>query len=456
MKLNRLSPLNQLYRYMSFLVNANSCEWIVLDRPIDIAVLRAAAVEVVKAHPVLNSVQVRRGTGFYWKELDDPIEVDIRYEKLLNRPDAAMHAHLVGNIWNEQLPLTRARPWRIHVTEAENGKTWLQIITTHVFTDGRSANVVARDLAAAYSAAQGKQRGITRAAAIVRDPFALFTRHLQPAERRRLQKAALLAIARDAVTPCTSLKTKNGARGATGVQFFDYGEATWERLHGGARGAGLSVHPLILSAVLRTIEQLNLQAGVMTPVLRVIDNFSLRRFAANPAAVADVYDVFAIPYTLDFSLKMADRALVAQVRGQLDEMKKGLVLRELFRQRFYMLSSILSPKKLATRLVTRFITRSNIICTNIGPVPEEFSAFGAAKVVDYFSFSQMFPPGELMFLFSTYRGRLRLVLLHDERRCQAAWVRNIGEHLFPEHLRRLIELYPPVGREKPEAVAIHN
>lgn len=418
---------------MSYLVNANSCEWIELDRPLDLQRLRAAAEQVTLRHPVLNSVQVRRGTRYYWKQLDGPVRVDLRYRMLTADEAENCHAQLVDNAWQEQLPLETARPWRLHVTEAADGRTWLQIITSHVFTDGRSANIVARDLAAAYSAPPQSRTPDVEVQDGVRDPFALFTSTLPFRERLRLGLAAAAAIVRDALVPSDRLRLPRRARGSTGVAFFDFGQDTWESLRSAARGAGLSVHPLILGATLRTVEQLNAEAGYRTDRLRVIDNFSLRRFATSDD-VHELYDVYAVPYTLDFDLTAGDAALVAGIRGQLDRMKRGEILRELYRQKLYMASSLLTPKKLATRMVARHIVRSNVICTNIGPVPEDFQHFGDAAVVDYYSFSQMFPPGEIMFLFSTYRSRLRLTLLYDTARVSSATADTVGRVIYPQLL----------------------
>lgn len=441
-----------MYRYMSMLVNANSCEWIVLDGRLDLERLRRAARSVARRHAVLNSVQRRRGVAFYWQPWPDEKDVELRFERLPAMSDTERHRHLVNNIWREQLPLTDGRPWRLHVSEELAGRTWLQIITTHVFTDGRSANVVARDLAHAYTAAADAARDPVLSPGAgpdpQRDPFKLFTADLPAAERCRLTLGALAAIGRDAVAPCGKLVLPSGPVGETGVLFFDFGEATWQRVRRAGRAAGLSAHPFLLGAVLRSIESWNASRGRKTRTLRVIDNFSLRRFSHQPD-IQEIYDVFAIPYSLDFQLDADDGVLLQQIRRKLDRMKNGEVLRELFRQKLYMLSSALSPKRLATKLVTRFVVRSNVICTNIGPVPEDFDRFGSARVQEYFSFSQMFPPGELMFLFSTCRGRLRAVLLFDRNKIAEPQARALVDEVYTGHLMRLSrageESVPPAG-----------
>lgn len=438
---HRLSPLNQGYRNLAMLVSANSCEWIELDGPLDPALLHAAAVEVVRRHPVLNSVQSLRFPFYGWKELAGPIEVDIRHDRLSQAPDAqALHARLVGHIHHEPLPITRARPWRLQVTELPDGRTWLQIITTHVFTDGRSANVVARDLGAAYSAlAAGRALPSSPTRTDERDPFRLFTARLPLATRWRLGWQGLRAIWRDATARCTGLVLPARPCGQTCVRLHDYGSPAWQQLHQGARAAGLSVHPLIIAAVLRVVQSLNQRGGHASPVIRLIDNFSLRRFAPSPASIDDLYDVFAVPYTIDFEMEPDTRSLVQQIRRKLDALKAGGILAELYRNWHYRNASLLSDKKLGTRLVVRHVMRSNVICTNIGPVPEDFGSFGPRQVVDYYSFSQMFPPGRVMFLFSTWRGRLRMVLLHDGNTVPDELAEEIGRLLLPQALAEVVK-----------------
>lgn len=438
MGLRLLSPLNQIYRNLAMLTSANSCEWISLSQPLDLKLLREAAEAVVRMHPVLNSVQLRRGLFFYWKELDTPVEVDIRYERLPALTEEALHPRLVANIHAEPLPITRHRPLRLHVTELDDGRTWLQIITTHVFTDGRSANVVARDLAHAYGTVSAGMWPAQPVSPASRDPFDLFTRHLSFGQRWRLGWQGLKAIFSDLFSRVVALKLPGRPRGETRISFFDLGSAKWSELRAHARAQGLSVHPFIVAAVLRVIETLNRRNGIESPVIRLIDNFSLRRFAAQPEQLADLYDVYAVPYTIDFQMSPDSRELVQRIRGKLDALKAGGILAELYRNWHYRNSALLSDKKIGTRLVTRFVMKSNVICTNIGPVPEDFSRFGEAQVLDYYSFSQMFPPGQLMFLFSTYRNRLRLVLLHDGNNIEAALASEIGTSLFPAALAAAI------------------
>jgi NRPS condensation-like uncharacterized protein len=448
MQLHRLSPLNQVYRYMSMLVNANSCEWIELDGPLDLDRLQRAARAVARRHPVLNSVQRRKGLGFFWQKWPDEVDVDIRYERLSQMTDVQRHRHLVNNIWKEQLPLNSGRPWRLHVSELSDGRTWLQIITTHVFTDGRSANIVARDLSHAYSA---EVSGSAADTALLggagptpeRDPFALFTANMTASDRQRATIGALGGIAHDALATCDKFAVKAGPAGETGVLFFDLGDRVWQQVRQAGREKDLSAHPFILAAVLRSVETWNAKRGIKTKVLRVIDNFSLRRFSSH-STIKEIYDVFAIPFAMDFKLESGNTQLLAQIKQKLDHMKSGAILQDLFRQRLYMWSSLLSPKRLATKLVTRLVVRSNVICTNIGPVPEDFDSFGKSRVTEYYSFSQMFPPGEIMFLFSTYRGHLRTVLLYDENKVSEHEARDLVENTYRQHLDSLTGSKQPV------------
>jgi hypothetical protein len=93
--------------------------------------------------------------------------------------------------------------------------------------------------------------------------------------------------------------------------------------------------------------------------------------------------------------------------------KEGEIFAELFRQRLYAIIAWPFPKWIPTAIVTRYITRGNILCTNPGPIPYEFDRLGPVPVTDFYGFSQMFPPGRIMLVFTTFRGSLRLGVMFD-------------------------------------------
>jgi hypothetical protein len=60
------------------------------------------------------------------------------------------------------------------------------------------------------------------------------------------------------------------------------------------------------------------------------------------------------------------------------------------------------------------IFKSNVFFTNPGVVPTRLERFGDKTVVDYVTFPQLFAPADVMFVFSTFRDRLRVLVVYDE------------------------------------------
>lgn len=88
--------------------------------------------------------------------------------------------------------------------------------------------------------------------------------------------------------------------------------------------------------------------------------------------------------------------------------------------------------------------KSNVLLSNVGPAPAEIFEDGPLGVRDYFSFSQLFPPGRLMVFLSSTTATLRAVLLWNDAalseedvreaflpRFVSAIDRNVGEAVAP-------------------------
>ena len=58
--------------------------------------------------------------------------------------------------------------------------------------------------------------------------------------------------------------------------------------------------------------------------------------------------------------------------------------------------------------------KSNVFLTNPGVCPSNLPRFGDAAVIDYVTFPQLFAPADVMFVFSTFRDRLRIHVVYDE------------------------------------------
>ena len=82
-------------------------------------------------------------------------------------------------------------------------------------------------------------------------------------------------------------------------------------------------------------------------------------------------------------------------------------------------------------LTFRWITKADIASTNPGPVHVPLHAFGPVGVRDFLNFPHPIPPTRRLFAWTTYRGRLRLVVAWRDGRGDVAraQVRGLRERV---------------------------
>jgi hypothetical protein len=86
--------------------------------------------------------------------------------------------------------------------------------------------------------------------------------------------------------------------------------------------------------------------------------------------------------------------------------------------------------------------------------------FGDSKIVSYTSFSQMFPPARIFFLFSGFRGKLRLNILYDENAFTAEEIEQEIYASFATQLQQVLKSLgengaPQAGKMHPEEVVFN-
>ena len=414
-----MQPLNRLYWYYERLLrragsNANSCEWLELLAEPDLSALAEATRLVARRHPVLRSrIETSPWRPPVWIE-DAPIEPEIRVERIGGPAPADAVDRLSGNVWQTPLDLTAGPPWRLHLTVYED-KTFLQVVTTHIYTDGKSANRAVCDLVRAYAAVVGGGAfDCTPVEPSTRDFGRLYLAGRTAAERRGLYVAALRGIVREALQPVVNLPARKTGHGRTRVALLDLGPDLWQALRDTARSEGVSRHPFYVGAMSEAVAAYNARHGGRTEGrLKLIDNFSIRDFA--PEDISELYDLCAVPYALDVPVTArTDAGFRAEAMRKIAALKSGDILAEIARYRLYMASAALSPKLLSTKLVLATIVKSNVFLSNIGPVPSDIHADRALGIRDYYSFSQLFPPGKLMIFLSSTETTLRAVCLWND------------------------------------------
>lgn len=444
-----LGRLNQLFTHLNLLCNANSCDWIELEAKPDLVLLKRAIEHVIDRHPMARSIRYRRGLGYGWRHLDRrlPIELEER-ESTLTDP-IALRAQLLKNAWDRRVPEEDGHPFRFFYTRTPDRHV-LQIITTHIYTDGKAANLFSGDIAETYGrlvAGQPLDHGMIDLPE--RDHDRLFLAGLSPLRRLGLFWRGMTGFLRDLMRPAGRLAFDRVPSGDTDVLMQELPAHLFEGLKRQCAMRDITLHPLLLLAVLRTCERdAEIQGSPLRHPMRIVDNFSLRRFVIAPA-MERLYDCVSVPYTMTIDHRQDDDAVLKGFFEDIEALKQGEILRELYRLRLLFWSTAPLPKAPMMRMACDAL-RANVICTNVGVIDKRLESFGPVAVRSYYSFPQLLPPGELMYQISSFRGRLRLLVLYDRGQMDEAAARRRFIDPFLGYLERLAA-QPSVAAPEPVA-----
>ncbi len=430
---------------LSHLVNGNSCEILELSDEPDEALLHRALRSAMIRHPILNSRLSRRAGRAEWIRLEQPPEPNLRVERLHESDPEVVHRRLVSNIWDESLDPLSGPLARFHLTITPTG-SWLQLVTHHIDSDARSGYRLAHDIAMAYTAfAEGREpeTGELDVPNPPPDRAVLRNDHRGPLA---LTARALSFLVGDLWRGGKGLSL-SGPRGATDVRKLDLGVERLRAVKRASRARGCTVHALLLTATTRACQEIERRSDKKPArVYPLLDLVSLRAHA-GPEAM-DLYDTMVVPVVHHMDGRLSDDALINAAAARIERLKSGDAVVELWRQRLYQWMAWPLPKVMATRFLTRLVVKGNIICSNPGPVPYAIEHLGEIRVRDFWSFSQLFPPGRVTFTFSTFRDELRLIMAYDQAAITSADVLDFANRIV-KHLDRFAgevsENVEPVG-----------
>lgn len=405
----RPHALNALFEALGTIVIPNSCDVVVLAGRLAHERLRAAIAATLSRHPLL------RGRPFALRVHgladDDPERVD---------------AHLLGLVWSERLAADEA-PVRFHLTETPS-RSYLQTIHTHVYADASACYQLTEQIAAHYAArpSEPPAAGLAVAPAAPR----------RPAEPGALadRAAGLLQTARDLLTPFAGLATApRAAPGRRRLARFQLTPRETERLRQAMRARGCSMHAGFQLAFLRAATAFNRGRGVDRPRLRLWDFFSVRPLRAGAATD---YDCLALVYPVDLDARWPDDRVLRRCARTVERMRAGALQHH--EARFDGLFSLFGPL-LPLRWFARlwpWLFKSNVLLTNPGVCPSPLPSFDEVPVLEYVTFPQLFAPADVLLVFSTFRGALRVLAIYDE----GAFGHGFHRDLFEPFLRCLGQL----------------
>lgn len=437
--LRKLGRINQAYAYLNTLVNANSCEWITLSDDLDLEALERAIRAVIERHPKARSTTRRTLFGLRWQREKSLKPIAIERVELEPEQERGIEAIILQSTWERNVVSPSSHPFRFRYYRGVRARV-LQIITSHLYTDGISANRLSAEIASAYtSLSQGRQPDLPAGELAETDHYKLFAAHLPLAQKLAFYARAIAGIAHDALAPFTRAAIPKGRKGHTEILRCEFSSVECEEARAHAKQKGYTLHPFLILALLHTIRQFNpTQGSLASAPLRIIDNFNLRRFG-KASGIENLYDCAAVPFTLDIPLNLSDEAAIRWISDRYQVMKEGGAVGELFRLNLYYALSFALPTRLATRIACKAFTRGNIICSNIGIIDERLNHFGSVSVTEYYTFPQLFPPGDLMFQFSSFKGALRLVLLFDAGKMNRDFVQREFCDRYRRNLTKLTQ-----------------
>ncbi len=384
--------INALFDSLGEAVSPNSCDVVVIDGRLDHARLRAAIAQTLARHPILcRPLGARDGS-------DHALPIDLRFHALPDDP-ARVDAHLLAQIWDEPLD-PRGRPVRFHVTETPT-RTYLQTIHTHVYADATACYTLTEQLAAAY------------AGRVVVDDEAPPLAWPRPDRRARLRTRlqGLAQLAREVVRPFAGLALAPHRPGPRRMTRIVLSEADTAQLRRVARARGHSIHAGFQLAMLRAAHAFNAARGVDRPGVRLWDFFSLRPMLET---TGPRYDCLALIYPVDLDARWSDAATTAHCAEVVRRMRGGELEDHAARfDAIFRAAGKRSPMPGFARLWPALF-KSNVFLTNPGVCPSNLPRFGDAAVIDYVTFPQLFAPADVMFVFSTFRDRLRIHVVYDE------------------------------------------
>lgn len=407
-----LTALNRVYQTIGSVLDVNSCDVLTLDGRLDTSLLREAARRALAKHPPMTAHLVQRPwRGDLWRVPDEELPVDLRLHRLETTDPKAIDDHLMGNIWDEPLPLYTGRPVRFHLTETPR-RSYLQVIHTHTYADARSCFRIVHDVATAYTALEAGEPFDDRPIDLTdRSLEGLFGADLTRREKAKYYSRALWLNAKDLLTPDRGLALPAGPPGPRRIHPHVFTPECTAHMVRCGRAWGSSLHGLLRLAYLRAGEAFNRERGKATRKLRIWDLFSLRRMLRESAD--DVYDSLVVPFPVDLDSRWSDAEALREASAQVRQLRDGDAYAHAYRLHLlFLLAAPVLPERWL-ELGRESQTRSNVYFTNPGVYPYELEAFGSVAIEDYYTFPQLFPPGKVLFIFTTFRGSLRIHALHD-------------------------------------------
>lgn len=413
---------------------------IAIDGDVDAVLLAGAMQDVVAAHPHLRTHIVKKGRRYYKVPVAEPMPIPIEKRHFTGGADE-LNRLLSDNIWcTPPVDVFKGPPLRIILTEAGR-QTHLQVLSSHVWSDAKAGYLLLNDIVEAYTCrVAGRPPQLPKRDNRGLDFDGSLQARLTATGRVYSPKAVLKSLYRDLFHCGGSTTLKRADRYQSRFITTAIGDDAFMRqLKQASKAAGVTIHSFLVAALTKALHQHDERRGSDKRHYRIHDMFSLR---AHVDGFEDMYDCCVLPFDFDCDWQPASDARLVSNSRALAGIKQGRIFDEYFKVKFMLDLLHHLPRPLASRLALRYLVNGNVLCTNPGIIPFAYPRMANAPITDFYSFSQVFPPGQLMLVFTTFRQSFRLATVYNELAVTAVEVQTMVNDVVTE-LRCMIAEWAP-------------
>lgn len=447
-----LNPVAESFWHLSKLMNTQSAELITLRGTVNEERLKQSIHQVCSQHPLITARLEARGRLRPIWRAQPSVYPELRS---FHVPIGSTGFDQEQEIWRGALPdILREQVWGKTVLDPQTESPvrfvliwegeWshIMIIAPHLCTDAHAGAHLLADLLLAYTQTLSSEtKACSNLPYFEEDPLALS--HLSRTQVALLLFKAITRLFKDLCTRGEGVTdvSHRVPRGQTSLSISPRDPEELSRMLRVAKKSGLTAHLLLTRALIHREQK---KRSKVSNTLRLADLIALSPMypKIKRDQMLKSFDVFVLPHVVNHDLSESDQQYYQRFSEELKSLKEGEAFAELYRLRFYNFFARLSPIHIVSSVLFRYILKTTTTTTNPGSVRAQLERCGDHEVLDFINFPQLSPPARLGIIYTTFKGRLRLLILHDEAQITHSEAMQLADELWEEVLsltRRLEE-----------------
>lgn len=441
----KLTHLNLNYILWGKLMNSHSAEIIQLSGDIDFGLLKQAINIAVNKQPVLQCCIKPGRFAYHWQPLPADTPISVQRCDYSTLSDEALKQQIASHTWCRQADYTQERLIRFYLIDAGNNVSYLQSVSHHAAADAQSGFILFKDIAKIYTA-------LTQGTPVYSDEHYIQNRDVGRVclnKQSFMQRVAIFCRGIKAFLskPDFAVSGLNIPDPAADAMRSIYTDALPEnllaKLKQTAKHYNTSVHVLFVLAMIKFKQKFNGAKDI--PGFQLLDVLTLRQFSDEDVSMS--YDAYSINHFKDFYTNKPDEQVIDDITSYIAGLKHGKIFEDWYQQKIWVSVFLLLPERFKKQYVAKVLDdklRSNMLISNLGVFNFDSYQFGAAEVTDFFSFPNVGGPLRLGFFFCTFRGRLKLTLVYDDR----CFAKPVQESVMAPFVSVLEEICAVAGSHK--------